>query len=100
MCIAIIGGMNRLERHYKSEAEKFGIDLKVYNTSAAGISSKVKTADAIVIFTNKVSHRARKEVMNTARSGNIPVFQYHSCGVCTLRDCLGCLNKKGGIRNE
>jgi hypothetical protein len=46
-----------------------------------------------------VSHRARKEVVNMARSRNIPVFQYHSCGVCTLRDCLNCLHKKGGVRN-
>lgn len=99
MCIAVIGGMDRLERHYVNEAEKFGIKLKVFNTSAAGIASKVKTVDALVIFTNKVSHRARKEVVNMARSRNIPVFQYHSCGVCTLRDCLSCLHKKGGAKN-
>ncbi|HLE41754.1 MAG TPA: DUF2325 domain-containing protein [Nitrospirota bacterium] len=99
MCIALIGGMDRLERHYKNEAEKFGVDLKVFNASAAGIASKVKAADAVVIFTNKVSHRARKEVVTMARSRNIPVFQYHSCGVCTLRDCLNCLHKKGGVRN-
>ena len=99
MCIALIGGMDRLERHYKSEAEKFGIELKVFNTSAAGIASKVKTADAVVIFTNKVSHRARKEVMSMVRSRNIPVYQYHSCGICTLRDCFNCIDKKGGARN-
>jgi len=99
MCIALIGGMDRLERHYKSEAEKFGIELKVFNTSAAGIASKVKTADAVVIFTNKVSHRARKEVISMVRSRNIPVYQYHSCGICTLRDCFNCIDKKGGARN-
>ena len=99
MCIALIGGMDMLERHYKNEAEKFGVDLKVFNASAAGIASMVKAADAVVIFTNKVSHRARKEVVNMARSRNIPVFQYHSCRVCTLRDCLNCLHKKGGVRN-
>ena len=99
MCIALIGGMDRLERHYRNEAEKFGVDLKVFNTSEIGIASKMKNADAVVIFTNKVSHRARKEVMNTARLRNVPVYQYHSCGVCTLRDCLNCLQQKGGARN-
>ena len=93
MCIALIGGMDRLEQHYRSEADKFGIELKVFNTSTAGFASKMKTADAVVIFTNKVSHRARKEVMNTARSRNLPVYQYHSCGVCTLRECLNCIHK-------
>jgi len=91
--------MDRLERHYRNEAEKFGIDLKVFNTSAAGIASKVKNADAVVIFTNKISHRAMKEVMCIARSKNIPIFRYHACGVCTLRDCLNCLHKKGGVWN-
>lgn len=94
MCIALIGGMDRLERHYKNEAEKFGIDIKVFNTSEARIASKVRTVDAVVIFTNKVSHRARKEVTHIARSGNIPVYQFHSCGVCTLRNCFNCLSKK------
>jgi ABC-type uncharacterized transport system substrate-binding protein len=99
MCVALIGGMDRLERHYKNEAEKLGIELKVFNTSAAGMVSAIKTADAVVVFTNKVSHRARKEVINTAGARNIPVYQYHSCGVCTLRDCLNCLHKKGEVRN-
>lgn len=93
MCIALIGGMDRLKQHYKNEAEKFGIDLKVFNISATGMASAVKKVDAVVLFTNKVSHRARKEMINAARSRNIPVYQYHSCGVCTLRDCLRCLHK-------
>ncbi len=82
----------QLERHYKSEAVRFGIDLKVFNTSVAGIASKLKNMDAVVIFTNKVSHRARKEVLKAARTRNVPVYQCHSCGVCTLRDCFNCLN--------
>jgi len=99
MCVAVIGGMDRLERHYRKEAEKFGIELKVFNTSTSGMAATIKTADALVILTNKVSHRARKDVMNAARARNIPVYQYHSCGVCTLRDCFTCLNKRGGERN-
>jgi hypothetical protein len=85
--------MDRLERHYKNEAGKFGIDLKVFNTSAAGMASTIKTVATVVVFTNKVSHRARKEVITTARARNIPVYQYHSCGICTLRDCFDCLHK-------
>jgi ABC-type uncharacterized transport system substrate-binding protein len=94
----VIGGMDRLERHYRIEAKKFGIDLKVFNESAVGMAARVKKSDAVVIFTNKVSHRARKEVMNTVKTRNIPVYQYHSCGVCTLRDCFHCLlSRKGDV---
>ncbi len=99
MCIAIIGGMDRLGKHYMSEAERFGIDLKVFTKSESGIASKVKNMDALVIFTNKVSHRVRKEVMNVAKARHIPVLMYHSCGICTLRDCLNCISNKREDKN-
>lgn len=91
MCIAVIGGMARLERHYRQEAERAGVELRIFNRSVAGIGAKIKNVDAVLIFTNKVSHRARQEAVNVARTENIPVFQFHSCGVCTLRNCLNCI---------
>lgn len=102
MCVALIGGMERLERHYRHEAGRYGIDLKVFNTSQTGITSKLRNIDAVVIFTNKVSHRARKEALAAARSARVPVFQYHACGLCTLRECFNCLSSTttGGTRNE
>ncbi|MEK6776509.1 MAG: DUF2325 domain-containing protein [bacterium] len=90
MCIALIGGMERLERHYKKEAKRCGVELKVFNIHKVGIHSKIRNVDVVVIFTNKVSHNAKKEVMNAARANNIPVHMYHSCGVCTFRDFLNC----------
>lgn len=94
MCVALVGGMGRLERHYMNEEERLGIDLRVFNRPEAAMMQKIKNADAVVIFTNKVSHRAKKETMNIAKSRNIPVLMYHSCGICTLRDCLNCLKNK------
>lgn len=98
MCVALVGGMDRLERHYTNEAEKFGIELKVFTRSEAGIASKVKHVDALIIFTNKVSHQVKGEIMNVAKARNIPVLMHHSCGVCTLRNCFDCLMKKKGER--
>ncbi len=91
MCIAVIGGMDRLEKHYRDEAHRAGVELRVFRTSEVNIGAKLKKADAVVIFTNMVSHRVKKEAMNAAKLNNIPVFMHHSCGVCTLRDCLSCL---------
>jgi hypothetical protein len=100
MCIALFGGMDRLERHYMDEAAKFGVDLRVFTRSEARISSKIRNVDAMVIFTNKVSHQVKKQAVNMAKAHHIPVFMHHSCGICTLRECLGCLNIiQGGVRN-
>jgi hypothetical protein len=97
MSIAVIGGMDRLGPYYRKEAAKLGITLKIFNSSEPGIASKVKAADAVVIFTGKVSHRARNEVMHIARSFGIPVHQFHSCGLCTLRNCFTCIRERGRV---
>jgi len=91
MKISLIGGIDRLDRHYREAAQKAGIDLSIYSQSEVNLSSKIKHADAIVMFTNKISHQARIQVMNMAKTKSIPVHMFHSCGVCTLRDCLNCL---------
>lgn len=90
MCIALIGGMDRLERHYREEAERAGISLQVFTKSQTNIAAKLKKADAIVIFTNKVSHRVKVEAMQVAKALDIPVIMHHACGVCTFRNCLEC----------
>ncbi len=101
MCVALIGGMDRLERQYLEEAEKFGVDLRVFTTSEARINSKIRNVDAMLIFTNKVSHQVKKQAVVAAKANSIPVFISHSCGICTLRECLGCINTiKGRGKNE
>jgi hypothetical protein len=104
MCIALIGGMDRLERNYIKEAESFGVKLKVFTKSKKEIASKVKNVDALIVFTNKVSHKLKNEVVSIAKERNITVLMCHSCGISTLRDCLICLKKniesiKGGKQN-
>ena len=96
MCVALIGGMKRLEAHYLENAARLGIDLRVFNESETNIGRKIKGMDAIVIFTNKVSHRLRNEALKTARANGIRIVLEHSCGVCTFRECLNCF----GCRNN
>lgn len=93
MSILLIGGMDRLKSSYIEEARKMNVDLKVFTKTLAKLPSRIGNVDAIIIFTNKVSHHAKREVMNFAKAKNIPIFKYHSCGICTLRDCLSCIKK-------
>lgn len=91
MCIALIGGMDRLERHYIEEARQAGVDLRVFSSSEVNMTAKIRSFDAMVIFTNKISHRAKNQAVSAAKANAIPVFMHHSCGVCTFRECLKCL---------
>lgn len=102
MSILLLGGMDRLERHYLNEASLRGIKLKVFTKPTKDIGKKIGNVDAIVIFTDKVSHSVKYEIVNFARENGIPYFMYHSCGLCTLRRCLDCiknlnLKQKGGL---
>ncbi len=96
MCVAVIGGMDRLGRHYKSAATDAGFKLKIFSKSENNLDAKLRNVDALLIFTNKVSHGARKEAINAVKRSDIPIMQMHSCGVGTLKNCLNCLAKPDG----
>lgn len=92
MSIALIGGMDRLGEQYLKEARRLGMELRIFSQSEKNLGTKIGNMDAVVIFTNKVSHQARNEALNSAKKRGIPVFMHHACGVCTLRECLNCLH--------
>lgn len=91
MSIVLVGGMDRLGEKYHDEARRFGMDLQIFSQAGQKMETKIKNAEAVVIFTNKVSHQARNKAFNEAKRQGVPVFMHHSCGVCTLRECLRCL---------
>ena len=62
--------------------------VSVSRPTKTGLVARLKSVDVMVVFTGKVSHQLRREATNAARSKSIPVMQVHSCGVCSLRECL------------
>lgn len=95
MQVTVIGGIDRLGRHYHDTARKLGVTLRIFTRAEAGMASKLGHSQAVVLFTGNVSHQARDIVVRAARAHAIPVYQYHSCGVCTLRRCLSWLRETG-----
>jgi hypothetical protein len=85
MCAAIIGGMDRLKKEYLIEARKNGIKIKHFTGKERKISKTLGNVDFVVMFTNKVSHKARTEVLDAVRGKDVPVYMHHSCGLSTLR---------------
>lgn len=90
MCIVVIGGMDRLAPHYRKEAKKLGITLRLFPRFERDMQQKLCNSDGVVLFTGKISHAGRREAINAARRHNLPLYQFHTCGLCTLRDCLHC----------
>jgi hypothetical protein len=91
MSIVLIGGIDRLSAQYQKEAKLQGMELQIFSQAKQGMNLKIKSADAVVIFTNKISHHARNQAFTAAQNNGIPVYMHHACGVCTLRQCLKCV---------
>ena len=91
MRVSLIGGLDRLKRHYRDAARVLGIELQVFNRAEANLATRLGDSLALVLFTANISHQARTLVLATARARTIPVYQFHSAGVCTLRRCLASL---------
>ena len=88
MSVTLIGGMDRLKPEYISTAEALGHDLKCISRNERNFVAKIGNPDALIVFTNKISHEAKRKAQQAARSRNIPIRFVHSCGVSTLRECL------------
>jgi hypothetical protein len=100
MSIILVGGMDRLNEQYRREAVRHGTDIQIFNQDDRGMCSKIKNSEGVVIFTNKVSHQARNRAVSAAKLEGIPVLMYHSCGLCSLRECLNCLEIIGRQKNR
>ena len=88
MSVTLIGGMDRLKANYIAVASKLGHDLKILSKNEANFMAKAGSPDLYIVFTNKISHEARRKAKKLAESKNIPIKFAHSCGVSTLEECL------------
>jgi len=83
--------MDRLERDYENEAERYGVRLKVFYKGKNGMTSRLKSVGTVVVFTGKTSRRLKNEAMSVAKSQGIPLTLAQFCGICAFRQCIGCL---------
>jgi hypothetical protein len=90
MCAALVGGLDRLRRQYIQAAGAKGVKLDVFSGRERSVSSRLtgRDVDLYIVFTNMVSHEARKEVVRLARKNNVHLALSHSCGVSSLRRTL------------
>lgn len=88
MCIAIIGGLDRLKRVYEERCKELGFDAKVFSQVVPDLRKRIVTLGGIVIFTDRVSHNAMRDAQNAGRWAHIPVIKSHSSSVSSLSRCL------------
>ncbi|MBQ7456668.1 MAG: DUF2325 domain-containing protein [Desulfovibrio sp.] len=88
MCATLIGGMDRLKSEYIAAAKELGWNLRCISRNERNFIEKIGNPDTMIVFTNKISHEAKRKAVQVARSKNIPLQMIHSCGVSSLRECF------------
>lgn len=88
MSIVVVGGFTRMQDEYKHIAEQFGHKLKVYNTISPAFEKSLGSPDAILVFTNTVSHSMVGTVVRKAKKDCIPVVRSHSSSGSSLKRML------------
>ena len=91
MSIVLVGGHERMARKYCEIADQEGHSLKIFSKMPASFEKKIGTPDAIVIFTNEVSHKMVKIAQNKAKKLCIPVLKSHTGSGSSLRKVMACL---------
>ena len=87
MSVVIVGGNECMERKYKDLCEEFGYKAKVY-TKMARSMQKIGNPDLLILFTNTMSHKMLRSVMNEIKGTKIQVKRCHTSSANALRSLL------------
>src|SRR3989304_2381299 len=88
MTVALVGGLDRLEQRYRSEAKHQDVDLRVFNKPTCNLSCKLAGVDAVILFTDLVSHASAEQVYKLARAKSVCLICSHNSSLSAARRCL------------
>lgn len=88
MSVVLIGGHDRMHSEYKGIGKKNGLKLKVFTQITPKFSKNIGNPDAIVLFTNTVSHKMVNIAIKEAKRKNIPITRSHTSSSNSLNEIL------------
>ena len=88
MTISIIGGLDRLKRHYEDALKEKGHKMKLLSQNKRQFYNYLSNVNGIIIFTNEVSHNAMWCAIKYAKTLNIPVARSHSSSISGLKKSI------------
>lgn len=95
MSVVIVGGLDRLEKHYERVASNMGYKARIFSSFKPSLCNTLKNSQGVVMFTNLISHPTAKVVISTAKDNRVPVVRSHKCGTSALQKCLFELKTNG-----
>lgn len=89
MCAALIGNLEWLKKACSEGVDGREVCLTCLTGEERYVEEVVSRADVVVVMTDQVSHRARRNIVSVASGKSIPVYMRHSSGANLVQACLG-----------
>lgn len=80
MSVVIVGGNERMACQYADICERYGCKAKIFTKENGSLRKKMGCPDLLILFTNTVSHMAKRN--------RIPVARIHSSSATALHAVL------------
>ena len=88
MSVVIVGGNECMACQYADICKRHGCKAKVFTKKAGNLGNQIGSPDAIIIFTNTVSHQMVKSAVTEAEKANADVIRCHTSSKSALNDIL------------
>lgn len=88
MSVVIVGGHDRMVRQYKQICKAHQCKAKVFTKKAGNLGNQIGSPDAIIIFTNTVSHQMVKSAVTEAEKAKADVIRSHTSSKSALNEIL------------
>ena len=83
--VAVVGGILGLEPEYRRILEQRDLLPRIYNRDSASLIDRIKSTDAIILFTGTVSHKMAEKIRRAAKVGGIPLINLQRSSISALR---------------
>lgn len=94
MSIVVIGGIDRLKRHYERTLKEKGYATKIFLQNLHDLQSRLGCTNGIIVFTNQVSHNAMWCVTRHAKIFNIPIARSRTSSISGLKRCINVIENR------
>ncbi|MBS6064042.1 DUF2325 domain-containing protein [Criibacterium bergeronii] len=88
MSVVIIGGLDRMNSHYKNICKKHGCKSKVFTQPPANFQNQIGNPDLIVVFTKTVAHKMLDVATLKAQRTGTAIKYCHSSSSGALDEVL------------
>ncbi len=99
MTISVIGGLDRLKKHYEKTVKEKGHKMKHLAQNQRHFNNHLGNVNGIIIFTGTVSHNAMWSAIKHAKTFNIPVARSHNGSISGLKKCINLIETECSSTN-